>query len=260
MASGFARGASVRGKRIAFGDCRRIIWDLHSEEIFRGNPNIAPPGVERSGNLEWIAFYKGNRLYNRSDGRRWIWNMGFKAIPGEIFLSRQEKKYAETVGRDFIVIEPNVPMQKSVASNKQWPVERYAEVARSLKADGHDVVQFNYGKGVKLSAARQVISPHFRHGIAILNRAALYIGPEGGLHHAAAAVGIPGVVLFGGFIPPAVTGYSGHTNLTGGVDEACGSLSPCQHCKEAMNRISVDEVMESAKGYLRHDAQADVCS
>jgi ADP-heptose:LPS heptosyltransferase len=259
LASGFAKGASVRGKRIAFGDGTRIIWDLHSEQIFRGNPNVAPPGTEKSGNIEWFGFYKGNRLYNRREGNRWCWNYEFKAIPGEVFLTKQERAYAETAGRGFVVIEPNVPEQKSVAPNKQWPVARYSEVAEKLKCDGYDVVQFSYGKGFRISAARQIISPTFRHAVAILARAALYIGPEGGLHHAAAAVGAPGVVMFGGFIPPAVTGYSSHTNLTGGA-EACGSLSLCKHCKAAMDAISVDEVLESANGYLKHDAQADVCS
>jgi hypothetical protein len=53
------------------------------------------------------------------------------------------------------------------------------------------------------------------------------------------------VVLFGGFIPPSVTGYGGHANLTGGA-EACGSLDPCRHCQAAMGRIGVDEVHAAA--------------
>jgi len=81
--------------------------------------------------------------------------------------------------------------------------------------------------------------------MAILRRAKLYIGGEGGMHHGAAAVGVQGVVLFGGFIPPEVTGYALHTNLTGGA-EACGSFNPCAHCAAAMQAIGVDEVLEHA--------------
>jgi hypothetical protein len=62
-------------------------------------------------------------------------------------------------------------------------------------------------------------------------------------------VGVEGVVLFGGFIPPEVTGYALHTNLTGGA-EACGSLQPCAHCHEAMKAIGVDEVLERAMARL----------
>jgi ADP-heptose:LPS heptosyltransferase len=250
MASGLARGAKARGKRIAFGDGKQILWDHHSEQIFRGNPNIAPLGSEGARDLEWVPFYRGNRIYNRQSGDRWVWNYGFKAIPGEVFLTEDEKKWARFHGSGYVVIEPNVPEFKTVAPNKQWPVERYNKVARLLLKSGVDVVQFNFKAGHAIPEVRQIKTPSFRHAMAALARAALYIGPEGGLHHASAAVGVAAVVLFGGFIPPDVTGYSSHTNLTGGA-EACGSLHACEHCREAMNAISVPEVMDAANGYLR---------
>jgi ADP-heptose:LPS heptosyltransferase len=250
MGSGMARGASSRGKRVAFGEKGRIIWDQHSEMVFRGNPNIAPPGTEQAGDLEWIPFFKGNRLYNHREGDRWVWNLDFHATPGELCLSREEKKFAREHGRrDYVVIEPNVPAYKSVAANKQWPVNRYAEVATQLKAKGYHVVQFYNGKGFRIPDARAISTPSFRLAAALLARAALYIGAEGGLHHAAAALNIPGVVLFGGFIPPSVTGYASHTNLTGGAD-ACGSLLPCKHCKMAMDAISTNDVTHAAQRYL----------
>ena len=54
---------------------------------------------------------------------------------------------------------------------------------------------------------------------------------------------MPAVVIFGGFVPPIVTGYETHANLTGGAD-ACGSLFPCKHCLEALDAITVEEVLE----------------
>ena len=68
--------------------------------------------------------------------------------------------------------------------------------------------------------ARQIKTKGFRHALAVPQNASLYIGPEGGLHHGVASVGVAAVVLFGDFIPPAVTGYSHHANLTGGGDGA----------------------------------------
>lgn len=253
MASGMARGASVRGKRIAFGDGRKIIWDQNSRPIFQRNPNIAPPGTDRSSRNEWIEFYRGHRIYNTKGAGRWIWNYDFRPIPGEMFFSRDEKLWAEKQVLGFVVIEPNVPTWKTVATNKQWPVDRYDQVALQLRIAGHDVVQFAYGQGWRIAAARQVKTDSFRLGLAVLARAALYIGPEGGLHHGAAAVGVPAVVLFGGFIPPQVTGYAMHTNLTGGA-EACGSLSACPHCRAAMARISVEEVLAAAQSHLERRA------
>lgn len=243
----------ARGKRIAFGDGTRIIWDQHCAPIFAGNPNVAPPGSEGAADIEWIAHHKGNRQYNSQDGARWRWNLGFKATPGEMFFSETERKLGKRHGKGFVLIECAVPTWKSSAANKDWGHEKYQIVASTLRLQGHRVVQFGYGSEVRLAGVEIVSTRSFRDALAILRVARLYIGPEGGLHHGAAAVGVPGVVLFGGFIPPAVTGYDMHSNLTGGA-EACGSLRPCQHCRDAMAAISVHEVIDAARNQLTKGA------
>src|SRR4029077_13166803 len=116
--TGPAKGAAARGKVIAFGDGRRILWDANSPVIFAGNPNIAPPKGTRlnaSLDLEWIPFYKGNRLYNRHTPGRWEWNYGFRCKPGEIFLTKEEKYHAKLAGEDFVLIEPNPSPKSPVA-------------------------------------------------------------------------------------------------------------------------------------------------
>lgn len=241
MATGMARGAASRGKRIAFGDGHKIIWDPHSQQVFRNNPNVAPPGSEGAADLDWIAFYKGHRLYNKPKAGRWLWNMEFRPKPGEMFFDEAELALAERCGSGFVVIEPNVPAKKTVAPNKTWPFERYQLVATRLRTAGYKVCQFTYSGARRLSDVTSISSPNFRSALAVLARAALYVGPEGGLHHGAAAVGIDAVVLFGGFIPPQVTGYDTHINLTGGAT-ACGSLRRCVHCQRAMRMITVQEV------------------
>lgn len=256
MATGLARGFAKRGKVAAFGDGKKIIWDHNSEEIFRNNPNIARPGHERRGNVVWIPFHRGNRQYNVHDRvrDRWVWNYDFNAKPGEMFFAGAELAFANQHGGGFVVIEPNLPEWKSSALNKRWPVERYDEVASRIAATGRRVIQFNHGAGHRLTAAEQVKTPSFRHALAIMARASLYIGPEGGLHHGAAAVSIPAVVLFGGFIPPSVTGYDTHVNLTGGASDFCGSLQPCLHCKDAMAAITCEEVLDAADTKLKEAA------
>lgn len=251
MATGMAKSAVKRGKRIAFGDGSNILWDQHSEQIFRNNPNIASFGSERDDDVEWIPFYKGNRLYNKHDqtNDRWIWNCDFKAKPGEIFFTDKELTFAQKFGSDFVLIEPYVPTYKGCAENKTWPLNRYNNVVQMLKARGHNVRQFIHTGGA-LAGVGTIQTPTFRHALAVLAQAALYIGPEGGLHHGAAAVGIPAVVIFGGFIPPQVTGYDSHVNLTGGAEHACGSLTPCKHCKVAMENIASKEVYRVAKEIL----------
>ena len=70
--------------------------------------------------------------------------------------------------------------------------------------------------------------------------------PEGGLHHAAAALGTPTIVIFGGFISPRQTGYPHQVNLfTGGTP--CGMRRRCDHCEQAMRRVAIEEVLVKAR-------------
>jgi hypothetical protein len=240
IATGLARGAAERGKLIAFGDGERIKWGPFSEMIFRNNPNIAPPGSERKKNLEWIGYYKGQRLYNSGGPGHWIWNYDFVLTPGEVYLAEDEEWHLYP--DDLILIEPNGP-PKPCRLNKQWPIERFAEVAKVL-SEKYTVRQFGYG--APNIVCEEIKTKDFRRAMALLKRARLAILPEGGLHHAAAAVGTPAVVLFGGFAPPAVLGYSVHSNLAGS-DHFCGSYTTCRHCLDAMQSISIEQVITAAK-------------
>jgi Glycosyltransferase family 9 (heptosyltransferase) len=245
IGTGLARGLKDRGKLAAFGDGRKIIWSQWCEEMFAHNPNIARPGSEAKPNLEWIAHYKGARAYNRLENGRWVWNYDFKVKPGEFFFS--EIEHTVIVNRraafnGFVVLEPNVPWWKPVAPNKDWGEAKYRQLCELLVRHGVRVVQFIHKNSRRrLPGITTIEFYKFRDAIATLSLAKLYIGPEGGMHHAAAALGIRAVVIMGGFIPPAVIGYSDHVNLTGDT-EACGNTQPCEHCRRAMERISVDEV------------------
>ena len=249
MATGMARGAKERGETIAFGDGQRLIWDHNSETIFLNNPNIARPGHDLS-RARWINFYKGNRLYNVQDHarERWVWNMEFRATPGEMFLEPDELKFAKRYGAGFVLIEPNVP-DKLTGPNKLWPLDRYQRLGEWLKRDGYEVVQFEY-PGIRraLRGVRMLQVKGFRQALSVLRNARLVICCEGGLHHGAAAMGRPAVVLFGGFVPPQVTGYDTHENIA--VGEACGRYMPCDHCRAAMDAISLDEVYVRARKLL----------
>jgi hypothetical protein len=251
IGTGLAKGMKDHGKLAAFGNGQKILWGPWCEEMFAYNPNIARPGSEQCKKLEWIPHYKGARLYNKqsADKSRWLWNYDFKVTPGEFFFDHAEQSlinYSRSSLGDFVVIEPNVPWQKSIAVNKDWGEEKYRHLTHMLQVHGIQVLQFIHKNSRRRLRGVTSIEFHkFREVIATLSLARLYIGPEGGMHHASAAVGIPAVVLMGGFIPPQVVGYDTHVNLTGGV-EACGSLNECAHCRKAMERISVEQVYQSA--------------
>ena len=248
IATGLARGAAARGKRIAFGDGSRQIWSAQSFEMFRGNPNIAPLGTETAADV-WIPHYRGHRLYGEVVNGRWAFR-DFECPPGEVFLTREEKAFA--LGRLWVpdpvaIIEPRVkPIGECAGAIKQWGTPKYQELAgRLLAATGCRPVQLvPVGAKPLLRDVDAIETPTFRHALAVLGLAALYIGPEGGLHHGAAAVGTPAVVIFGGFNTPRSTGYAWHDNIA--VGEPCGSIDACWHCKAAMDSISVDRVLDGA--------------
>ncbi len=246
MGSGLARGAKSRGKRIAFGDGRRIHWHANAHLIYQGNPNVAPPGAERDADITWISHYPGCRVYGTPRPGGWRWDKNFRATPGEMFFSPQEiDRAAFKMPAGAILIEPHV---KPMAPNKRWPWERYKAVAKQLMHDGHQVAQCSYGQRM-LPDVTPITSPDFRTSLAMLARCSLYIGPEGGLHHGAAAVGVSAVVIFGGYISPSTTGYSTHVNLFG-ADEACGNTGECRHCRHAMDAITAEQVFEAARRIL----------
>jgi ADP-heptose:LPS heptosyltransferase len=152
-----------------------------------------------------------------------------------------------------VLFEPNVPWHKSVAVNKDWGRCRYQALAEKLRHAGWRVLQTSYGK-VRLDVETIAVNS-FRDAAAVIASVDLVIVPEGGLHHAAAAVGTKAIVIFGGFISPRVTGYDAHINLTGGAG-ACGSLNRCDHCRKALDAIEVDHVYALADAELRQKSAA----
>jgi Glycosyltransferase family 9 (heptosyltransferase) len=246
MATGLARGARARGKRIAFGDGNKIVWGPWSEEMFENNPNIAAPGTEKSSDIEWCDHYKGKRRYNKLVNGKWVWNYDFAPTPGEFYFSDFERNFSSRC-HGYVVIEPNVPWQKEVATNKDWGAGKYEEVGHRLIAANKRLIQFQHKNTRRIVPGATLMTfGKFRQAVAALAGALLYIGPEGGMHHAAAAVGINAVVLFGGFPPPSVLGYHGQVLLTGISTEACGNIKPCDHCRKAMASIEIEQVTNEA--------------
>lgn len=245
-----AKKVGKTGKRAAFGDRRKIIWSKHAEEIYRNNPKVAPPGSEAHNDLIWIEHYRGHRAYGTSSAGRWHF-VDFDCPEGEIYFDSYELAFgAMAKYRQMVVIEPRVKRLGACdGSNKQWPVARYQSVADSLRGDGFQPVQFvPQGEQPLLRDVATIATSSFRKALAVLRHADLYIGPEGGLHHGSAALGVNAVVIWGGFNTPRSTGYKWHHNITRG--EPCGRIAACQHCRQAMASITAAEVLAGARNML----------
>jgi hypothetical protein len=262
MASALARGLHAQGKLAAFhapGPKRKdgtfeaatyplkIKWTGYCDDIFLHNPNIARPGQEDQDNIIWHLHYKKVFSYCRYDGaqRRYIWKPDFQAQPGEFFFTADELDLP--VPRPFIVVEPNLAWQRQVNHNKDWGEGRFEALAVKLMKAGHQVVQCIHDNSRRrIRGAVQIPTPQFHQSAAIMSQANLVIAPEGANHHAAAALAIPAVIVWGDWSPHGM-GYPGQMKLSGkGPLQACGNTFNCPHCRTVMDSITVDEVYDGA--------------
>jgi len=203
--------------------------------VWENNPRIAGPN-ERGDFQELKARGADNmRPYHTAKtADRWHYNLDFRPDVGELYLTDAEIEFAAPYYPN-VIVEPTI--KPGASPNKQWG--RWREFVR---LSGIPLTQLGPPGTVPLDGVDLIETQSFRLACAVLANAKAYVGHEGGLHHAAAALGIPGVVIFGGFISPAQTGYDLHRNLFTGVDP-CGMRTPCKHCADAMAAITPEQVM-----------------
>ena len=235
MATALARMARARDPRRV-----RIVGrggEARWHEVWLHNPNLAQP--HERGNFQQLVCGAGARPYvDTYDKTRWHFREWARE-PGELYFTKNEieaaRKYA-----GCIIIDPHI--KRKASPNKRWPWLKWSRLVALAAQDGVMLSQLKYDAQPLLHGAHAIRTKDLRQSLAVLSMARAAVLHEGGLHHAAAALGVPAVVIFGGFVAPRFTGYDSHINLfTGG--EACGSRLPCDHCRDAMNRIEPQHVL-----------------
>jgi heptosyltransferase-1 len=166
-----------------------------------------------------------------------------------------EKKCEDRLAgiRDFVLLNPGAGW-----GAKQWPAERYGQVARRLAEDGlKSLINFGPGeeplvRAVELASdgTAQSVTGSLTELIALTRRARLFIGGDTGPMHLAAALGIPVVAIFGP-TNPARNGPFGTRSIV-----LRSPASPTTHSRRAqpdpgMLEISSDEVVAAAQRLLR---------
>lgn len=243
MASGAARIAQQTDPRkIRVMHQRKPAWS----EVWENNPRIAQ--LEERGDLQMLyarSLTTNMRPYHldKTD-KQWKYNPTFRADVGEIYLTPKECAFGPEFKPD-IIIEPNI--KAGASPNKAWRDDYWNAFVKMAIAAGYRLAQMGPPGARRFTGVDFFGTPTFRAGCSIVKRSLGIVTTEGGLHHAAAALGIPGVVIFGGFTPVELTGYAVHRNLGRGVDDACGMRSPCEHCKKAMAEITPEQVLEELK-------------
>lgn len=165
----------------------------------------------------------------------------------ELYLTDAEREF----GRRFwgeIVIDPHTKDQYTV--NKRYPFEKWQRVVDGLKKSGiTKIVQVGQQTDQVLAGVYDMTGKTtFREAAAIIEQADLFIGPEGGLMHAANAVGTKSVIIITGFLHPTMTCYPENKNIWIGEKHGpCGMKILCEKCQEECAKHDETEIIEATK-------------
>lgn len=239
MAAGqAARAARETGKRVAILD-RHGMARVH--ELWEGLDFISQvraPGIATVVNgpgcrpyIEYPFTQRGHRYTT------------WRARDHRPVISERLVRRDRSTG--IVLIEPSI--KDNANPNKRWT--RWQEVVDALPKVAFVQCRPPSSAAPALRGVSVVETPTFLDALQWLARSRLYVGPEGGMHHAAAALGVPAVVVFGGSPSIEATGYEDHINF--GVPDPCGRWEPCQHCADAMRSITPERIVEAVKEILK---------
>ena len=236
--------------------------------VFFNNPNISDPKIlDESKTVHFVDLNNTNRPYidwERTTIHKYYWNLNHRAMPGELYFDKQEIGEAQNViteagvfwrssntaehkGIIFIESSKVAKIKTKCGENQNWSFDKWDKTVEILKKN-YLIINPTHNNSF---SHRGIFSYNcsFRVACAIMKYCNLYLGPEGGFAHAAAALSKPGVVIYGGWIPPQVIGYDFHENLYMDIKGSpCGIRDrECDHCKKCMDLITVDNVINAVE-------------
>lgn len=174
-----------------------------------------------------------------------VYKCDHQPIPGTIAISpEQQYKAAQSLASTspVIILEPGFKGTNS-ADNKDWGWGKWVVLSRTLLLQGFMVAQMAISGRKTLPDVVEIDADGLHGFAALVKQASLVITTEGGMHHTAAAVNTPAVVIWGGFTSPEFLGYLGHANIYDDHKMSpCGSRQSCAHCRRRMDAISAERV------------------
>ena len=146
-----------------------------------------------------------------------------------------------------VVIQNSCRGALYAAVTKEWPFERWDQLAEHLASEGHKLVQIGTVLDPPVQGAVDLRGKtDLPRAALILERAKLFIGLESGLMHLAAAVRVPSVIIYGGRTRPWETGYPWHFHAANTTIPCAGCAlnAGCPHNVACMDEISVSKILE----------------
>lgn len=153
---------------------------------------------------------------------------------------------------------PDVPTEKpwicilgsantAYSPNKEWDPIKMSAVVTALN-NQFTTIQIGLESDPVLPTSYRMNGQiDFLQSVQLLSQSKLFIGPEGAFMHAAAAINIPAVIIFGGYIHPHQSGYHNTTGIKSDIACApCLLTSPCPIALQCMKEIAADTVLSKA--------------
>lgn len=183
--------------------------------------------------------------YGKTAPTRWAWR-DYEPMPARIRLP------APAMRSGKVLIEPNI--KASAPPAKQWG--RWQELVDATP--WCQFVQIGPQGTPRLRGVEFLPTPTVVHALRAVAGARAAVLPEGGLHHACAAFGIPAVVLYGAYITPHQTGYDGQVALWVDDPAATGWRVKNSAARAAWDWITPALVAAELENLLHETAQGRV--
>lgn len=238
-------------RRVAICDRHnRVRW----HDIWEGNSIIArPEDVAQGEDVQRLVSAPNARpyiVYPFTAESGWTFNPAFHARDhiARIYLTPAERArgaMAHTTYGPYILIEP-----WSKHENLRWPVERWHALVAACRDLNLTVVQHVHPETGVWAEGVHRESATFREACGLLTGASVYIRGESGMCHAAAALGVHQVTIWGGCMDWDVLGGYPRQLGVGIRQPPCGSWKSCAHCRASMDAITVGEVVDALREQL----------
>ena len=154
-----------------------------------------------------------------------------KQPKGIIFIS-------DTAKRNMIIDKKVVYYEHAV--NREWGEKKWRRFI-TLTSRDYILLKTSHIKEEQFDGLYSIVCD-FRTSFSVMTKCDFFIGNEGGLAHLWAITRKKALVIFGHWIPPHVTGYSFHLNLSTNLNDHCGSLKRCEECLSFFNKLEPEYI------------------
>jgi len=230
----------------------------------KGLENYLPYVYEKFGSLIEDHYRDKNGLVK--------WKMN----PGIIYFMEDELKEIEelkSIYSDHIFIHPYACKGHNCAD---WGLDNWTDFIKKATRRGHKLVQCGPAKNFALANLHNFSNSsvddiqkrnfehlgvtfhetqNFRDAMKLIAAVKMVITPEGGIHHASAALNKSGVILLGGRVHPDAFGYDFQCNIyvkdktspciiTRTNKTSICKKRPCHHCSRCWKKINFRAVLK----------------